>query len=1112
MFTKHTFLPALLFLSVAASASQPPPPLVSLSAAAYSTGNTIWKNSGSLGNFHAIGHPLKVKMQGVEAVELNGRQNAFTGPLPGPLLSGNAQRTISLWVYSPRISSPEEAMVCMGKRGGPSGTLLAFGWGSDPAYGAVAHWVDDMGWNGPPMPGRWHYLAYTFDGKTAKVYDDGVLKNSLQLTLHTPKSYPVLIGAETSAAGRPQFTNEFTQGPLAGQMDISTIVIRPYALSAAGVRARFLANRKRYHARLRDAMGYLAYGTQSLQAGPFTLTLLNRLGVAAGLTARQTGFNFLPLDRLLSRSAPGYFQLGDCTLRVRERGMPWHRFSSADRAAMPYALHNKNTLLSQNITPQMGASCPVQVTRSWKILHGKLALSFRIYNPTRKTLQLGEFGIPMVFNNILTGRTLTQAHVSCVFADPAICQDAGYVQVTRLNGHGPALLVTPYRRTPLEAYGQLKTDPTPRDVTFEGFYQWMTCTKAMMHSDWKQVHPFNVPTMRVLLPGGAVRYTLMFSLSPSVQAIQTTLAALHRPVFAGIPGYVFGTDETAHLFVHENSPIASIACIPAGSMRIAKARRTLAAGWMGYTLHGLHPGRCRIEVHTKSGALQTVCCRITSPQSVQVRRYGRFMAEHQWYADPQDPFHRTDSFMPYNLYTHSMVLQHSHTWFSGLSDEIGAGASVGMAALNLEKPDVREIHLLDTYVQHTLWGHVQNKNYSVRASLFYYDPKALPNFHYTVHEGWDKARSETTWRSFNYPHVVSVYWSLYRIARTHPDIKLQQPWQWYLNQAWRTTMAVEKYAPGYAATEGLMVGSCFVHLLHDLHREGWNRRADAMQQYMQTREKYWASKRYPFGSEMPWDSTGQEEIYSWFRFFHNAHMARVTVRAVLGYMPCVPNWAYNGAARRYWDAPVNGTQWQDIVRMTNHYGSGINAIPIMDDYRRHPSRLLLLQTGYAGYSQLMANINRQGFASYGFDADASILKFDPNTADYGIAFYGYSREAAAYAVKSRRFGWLGFGCNTEAKGSRISIVPTDGFHKRLFAAPFGLWARLEAGTIQKAVLHMLHKRVVLTLAPSGIAALLRIQQTTAQGAAWRPAQKLLRLHGCWVIPPSSKSRRVVLIP
>ena len=79
-------------------------------------------------------------------------------------------------------------------------------------------------------------------------------------------------------------------------------------------------------------------------------------------------------------------------------------------------------------------------------------MQFELKNKSDQPVEIGSLGIPLIFNNFITGRSLADAHAVCSFSDPAICQDAGYVQVTRLNGHGPALVVVPEGRTPLEAY------------------------------------------------------------------------------------------------------------------------------------------------------------------------------------------------------------------------------------------------------------------------------------------------------------------------------------------------------------------------------------------------------------------------------------------------------------------------------------------------------------------------------------------------------------------------------------------------------------------------------------------------------------------------------------
>ena len=99
--------------------------------------------------------------------------------------------------------------------------------------------------------------------------------------------------------------------------------------------------------------------------------------------------------------------------------------------------------------------------------------------------------------------------------------------------------------------------------------------------------------------------------------------------------------------------------------------------------------------------------------------------------------------------------------------------------------------------------------------------------------------------------------------------------------------------------------------------------------------------RIPFGSEMAWDSTGQEEVYAWCKYFGYDDKALVSLNSIIGYMPALPHWGYNGNARRYWDF-LYGGKIRRIERQLHHYGSGLNAIPVLAHYREHPDDEYLL--------------------------------------------------------------------------------------------------------------------------------------------------------------------------
>lgn len=164
---------------------------------------TTWVNTGTLGDFTAVGSPVVTQVDGARAVTFDG-SSYFGGPTSVPGLEYGDPRSIEVWAHNPAIGS-DEAMVAWGNYGGPEGTDMAFRYGSQSAYGAVMHWGwPDLGWNGAPPADQWHHLVYTFDGTTTRVYADGVLKNSEFLgagTLNTHPGQPIRVAAQNNYAG-----------------------------------------------------------------------------------------------------------------------------------------------------------------------------------------------------------------------------------------------------------------------------------------------------------------------------------------------------------------------------------------------------------------------------------------------------------------------------------------------------------------------------------------------------------------------------------------------------------------------------------------------------------------------------------------------------------------------------------------------------------------------------------------------------------------------------------------------------------------------------------------------------------------------------------------------
>ena len=98
-----------------------------------------------------------------------------------------------------------------------------------------------------------------------------------------------------------------------------------------------------------------------------------------------------------------------------------------------------------------------------------------------------------------------------------------------------------------------------------------------------------------------------------------------------------------------------------------------------------------------------------------------------------------------------------------------------------------------------------------------------------------------------------------------------------------------------------------------------------------------------------------------------------------------------------------------VERQIHHYGSSLNAIPVLNHYRKKPEDLYLLKVGYGGLLGGISNITQDGFGPAAFHSYPSTLKIDGISGDYGSGFYGYAVNTSSYLTKDEDMGWLAFG-------------------------------------------------------------------------------------------------------
>ena len=256
-----------------------------------------------------------------------------------------------------------------------------------------------------------------------------------------------------------------------------------------------------------------------------------------------------------------------------------------------------------------------------------------------------------------------------------------------------------------------------------------------------------------------------------------------------------------------------------------------------------------------------------------------------------------------------------------------------------------------------------------------------------------------------------------------------------------------------------MVGSVFTRILGDLEQEGWMEEASEMKKVMDKRIEFWQSLTFPFGSEMAWDNTGHEEIYSWLSRIGDEARSESTVRAILAYDGLFPHWALSGSARRWWDFFINGKTNIGNERVHHHYAATLNSIPLMSHALRSSTNedgLFYLRLAMAGIMGSLSNIKLNGGPSMGFHGDPTLLRHDGYSADFGIGFFGHAINSASTLYCQPYMGCVCFYCDANEESSGVRLKPNDAFRKQTHLLPIGVSLRVFGASI--AEIHWRHNK------------------------------------------------------
>ncbi|MEM2401010.1 MAG: DUF5695 domain-containing protein [Candidatus Bathyarchaeia archaeon] len=638
------------------------------------------------------------------------------------------------------------------------------------------------------------------------------------------------------------------------------------------------------------------------------------------------------------------------------------------------------------------------------------------------TIEVGEISIPMAFNIECMGeKAVANPYEKRVLIHPFIAGHSSYIYFVRPNGEPPFLLMVPGENTFFEAFtGQwslgIIAQPPPTLYLF---------SKANEGS-WKEW--FNGLRSFTLSPGEIKTFRIRFYWVNSYREINEKMYEIGKVSVKVAPGMVIPEDLEANVLLECKKPILSINTDE--GTNIIEEIRDGDRIFLKLTFSTLGQHVLRIS-YGEDEWLNLPFYSIKSIEYLMEAR-SKFIITYQRITDPNDirqyAFLMWDSENDCILDSAPPLLDFGPgwprpplSWMNGCSDEIGFAEPIFLAEKNVYYPNVTEIKVMEDYIWKFLYGKLQDKNtYAVKRWI------------------WDDPEPGT-WRSFNYPHVFNIYYSMYKIAKLYN--LTEHPARDYLLLAYNTAMTYhsDRYCGSWWRTLGNMGAWNTINILKSLREEGLIKEYNTLLGRFNRSTEYFVKTKYPYLSEFPFDTTGYESTYFFRKYAGRMNLVNEVVKVLLATLHYSPIWWWYGCD----------------IKSLGVYTTAMNSRCLLDAYDNNPDDYMLLRIGYAGTLAYWSQVYPNGEACTGpnWSPDGSPGSyFNPAWSnEYGIGLYANLHALKAYVVKDPDFGLIGYGCRvSEGDDGTLIIVPARGIDTRIFIAPLRVGVEVLKAHIREA--------------------------------------------------------------
>lgn len=597
---------------------------------------------------------------------------------------------------------------------------------------------------------------------------------------------------------------------------------------------------------------------------------------------------------------------------------------------------------------------------------------------------------------------------------------------------------------------------------------------------WRQPH-----TSLRLGPRGAkdasTHYGLRLQWANSYREIREILYKEGLFDVRAVPGMTVPEDLTARFSLHTKARIESIETEFPDQTRVRKLTSP-GPGYYLYEVSFQRLGENRITIHHDGGRRTYLEYFVTEPLETLIKKRSSFIIQRQQIRDPSKWWDGV--FAPYDMRAKKVRTLDDPDIFKGrmvyvlTCDDPGLSKAPFVAEKNVSFPDQQEIEGLEYYLEHFVWGKLQRRGEEVP---YPYGVYGTPDW-YTNRDPERRAQVTKTnldkmhvWRSYDYPHIVMLYFHMYEIAKKYPHLSKYLDAAGYLDRAYNTARAFFTYPyqimPDYYETYqwGLYNELVVLKLADALAREGFAERAGWLRTEWEKKVKYFVyDDPYPFRSEYAFDRTAFESTYAFAKYGATHDMSPDQnlwwdiQRKKWWSHPSVKRQDSRDFMERQLAAGLTVRGWLEPSYYQLGADPGLSYMAAMGgwgilDYALNfaPQPHDWLQLGYASYLSSWALMNtgradtnygywypgqendgaagwqymaqKWGYAWMGDWVPRGAWRYD---GEIDLGFGGALRMSSTVLARDPVFDWVAYGATLSEQGHTLSIVPRDGLRQR----------------------------------------------------------------------------------